>query len=114
MRRELLLEQLFRFGAGQAIQNQINIGSGADASSALFTRGHYIRLRHRPSVGGTKSFTDDGRRARRAPAQGGRPGGARCPGLVTAGEEITVDYGPWYAYHQHGFDRHGFSADPVT
>ena len=32
-----MLEQLFRFGAGQAIQNQINIGSGADASSVLFT-----------------------------------------------------------------------------
>eukprot|EP01047_Picozoa_sp_COSAG01_P073253 COSAG01_NODE_11889_length_1840_cov_3.855256_2_plen_58_part_00 len=30
-----MLEQLFRFGAGQAIQNQINIGSGADASSVL-------------------------------------------------------------------------------
>ena len=25
---------------------------------------------------------------------------------VAAGEEITVDYGPRYAYNQHGFDRY--------
>jgi hypothetical protein len=25
---------------------------------------------------------------------------------VAAGEEITADYGPWYAYQRHGFNRH--------
>eukprot|EP01047_Picozoa_sp_COSAG01_P021676 COSAG01_NODE_1264_length_10990_cov_35.511615_2_plen_120_part_00 len=29
---------------------------------------------------------------------------------VAAGEEITVDYGPWYAYNQHGFDRYAPSS----
>eukprot|EP01047_Picozoa_sp_COSAG01_P048289 COSAG01_NODE_4692_length_4808_cov_9.520493_2_plen_129_part_00 len=38
VRRELLLKQLFRFGAGQAIQNRYNFGSGAGASRVLLTK----------------------------------------------------------------------------